>query len=374
MKSARTACLAIALLLVAAMPVSAGAKDRDTQPAVEREVRYLSFENHGAAERFFDALSLVITSRGQAPQLDVTLAGHNVQIAGPPKLMRHVAALLGTGDGPQSPKKSRRSKAKKPHRDVDEAAELSRQMLTEVGEDRPERRARRQRTRGSDHSPELEVRVFALEFADAPHLVKFVDMLREGRKALWVVECDERTNSIVVKGPPRLIAEAEQLIRVTRESLFKGIAQARPGQRVLDISAAIQRHAEAHGYSPVRKLVGHGVGREMHEPPHIANFIDRDPDESPELVPGMTLAIEPMVNAGTWQVVQDRDGWTYRTKDRSLSAHFEHTVAVTEQGNEILTLRHAPGGGEVPDRRQDRADRSLGVASEGETHESAIIG
>ena len=168
-------------------------------------------------------------------------------------------------------------------------------------------------------------------------------------------------------------SEAEQLLRVTREALLKGIAQARPGQRVLDISAAIQRHAEAHGYSPVRKLVGHGVGREMHEPPHIANFVDRDPDGSPEVLPGMTLAIEPMVNQGTWQVVQDTDGWTYRTKDRSLSAHFEHTIAVTEQGNEILTLRHAPGGGEVPERRQDRTDRPLAVASEGETHESTII-
>lgn len=173
-------------------------------------------------------------------------------------------------------------------------------------------------------------------------------------------------DAAVTVGIGPVSSEAEQLVRVTREALFKGIEQAKPGQRVLDISAAIQRHAEAHGYSPVRKLVGHGVGRKMHEPPHIANFVDRDPDESPELVPGMTLAIEPMVNEGTWQVVQDTDGWTYRTKDRSLSAHFEHTIAVTEQGNEILTLRHAPGGGKVPERRQDRADRSLGVASEGE--------
>lgn len=180
-------------------------------------------------------------------------------------------------------------------------------------------------------------------------------------------------DAAVTVGIGPVSSEAEQLLRVTRESLFKGIEQARPGQRVLDISAAIQRHAEAHGYSPVRKLVGHGVGREMHEPPHVANFVDRDPDGSPELVPGMTLAIEPMVNEGTWQVVQDRDGWTYRTKDGSLSAHFEHTVAVTEQGNEILTLRQAPVGRGVPERRQDRASNSLGVASEGETHESAII-
>jgi methionyl aminopeptidase len=141
-------------------------------------------------------------------------------------------------------------------------------------------------------------------------------------------------------------ADARRLLRVTREALANGVEQARPGNRVADISAAVQRHAEAHGYGVVRKLVGHGVGREMHEPPHVPNFVEDNGADSAELVPGMTLAIEPMVNEGTWQVVQDDDGWTYRTKDGSLSAHFEHTVAVTENGCEILTLRNRAGRSE----------------------------
>ena len=136
--------------------------------------------------------------------------------------------------------------------------------------------------------------------------------------------------------------EARRLLRVAEEALMKGIEQARPGNRVADVSAAIQHHVETYGYSVVRKLVGHGVGHEMHEAPHVPNFVDKDRAGSAELVPGMTLAIEPMVNQGQWHVVQDSDGWTYRTKDGSLSAHFEHTIAVTEDGSEILTLRAAP--------------------------------
>jgi methionyl aminopeptidase len=136
--------------------------------------------------------------------------------------------------------------------------------------------------------------------------------------------------------------EAQSLVRVTREALLKGIEQVQPGKRVADISAAIQLHAEAHGYSVVRSLVGHGVGRVMHEPPHVPNFVDREVADSPRLLPSMTLAIEPMVNQGSWHVTQDEDGWTYRTKDGSLSAHFEHTVVVTEEACEILTLRAAP--------------------------------
>jgi methionyl aminopeptidase len=156
----------------------------------------------------------------------------------------------------------------------------------------------------------------------------------------------------------RTSEEARRLIRVTREALEKGIEQARPGNRVADISRAVQRHAESQGYSVVRKLVGHGVGREMHEPPHVPNFVDGAGAESPELAPGMTLAIEPMVNEGRWGVVQDRDGWTYRTRDRSLSAHFEHTVVITGEGCEVLTLRAAngrrpaAGGGEAEERPQ----------------------
>lgn len=138
---------------------------------------------------------------------------------------------------------------------------------------------------------------------------------------------------------------AQRLLRVTREALHKGLEQARPGNRVADISAAVQTHAESHGYSIVRKLVGHGVGHAMHEAPQVPNFVDGAIGDSPELLPGMTLAIEPMVNQGTWQVVQEKDGWTYRTKDRSLSAHFEHTIVITGEGCEILTLREAAGRG-----------------------------
>lgn len=141
----------------------------------------------------------------------------------------------------------------------------------------------------------------------------------------------------------RVSPEAQDLIRVTREALDKGIAQARPGNRVYDISRAIQQHVETHGYAVVRKLVGHGVGHAMHEPPHVPNFVDGAREESPELVAGMTLAIEPMVNQGTWKVIQDHDRWTYRTKDRALSAHCEHTVAITGNGCEILTIRTAVG-------------------------------
>jgi len=135
-----------------------------------------------------------------------------------------------------------------------------------------------------------------------------------------------------------------RLMQATREALYQGIAQARPGNRVADISAAVQRWVESRGYSVVRKLVGHGIGREMHEPPQVPNFADRGRTDSIELRPGMTLAIEPMVNEGAWEVVQDPDGWTYRTRDGSLSAHFEHTVAITEKGCEILTERESPAG------------------------------
>jgi len=137
--------------------------------------------------------------------------------------------------------------------------------------------------------------------------------------------------------------DARRLLRVTRQALHKGIEQARAGNRVADISGAIQKHAESHGYGVVRKLVGHGVGYAMHEPPHVPNFVDGKTADSPELVPGMTLAIEPMINQGTWQITQDDDGWTYRTRDGSLSAHFEHTIAITEEGCDILTLRTAAG-------------------------------
>lgn len=130
--------------------------------------------------------------------------------------------------------------------------------------------------------------------------------------------------------------EAKRLLQVTEECLELGIAQCRPGNRVGDISHAVQKHAEAHGYSVVRSMVGHGVGRSMHEDPQVPNF--GPPGQGPELREGMVLAIEPMVNMGGWEVEIGEDHWAVLTKDGSLSAHFEHTVAITKEGPRILTL------------------------------------
>lgn len=131
--------------------------------------------------------------------------------------------------------------------------------------------------------------------------------------------------------------EAQRLMDVTEQSLYLGIAQALPGNRVVDISRAVQRYVESNGYSVVREFVGHGVGRSMHEEPQVPNFDDGK--KSPKLQPGMTIAIEPMVNAGGPAVKILNDGWTVVTKDGQLSAHFEHTVLVTESEPEILTCR-----------------------------------
>ncbi len=129
--------------------------------------------------------------------------------------------------------------------------------------------------------------------------------------------------------------EAQTLLRVTQESLEKGIEQVRLGGRVSDIGHAIQKHVEAHGFSVVREFVGHGIGTALHEEPQIANY--GDPGRGPRLAEGMTLAIEPMVNVGRPGVKMLADGWTAVTRDGSLSAHFEHTVAVTKNGPLVLT-------------------------------------
>ncbi|MFP4475911.1 MAG: type I methionyl aminopeptidase [Desulfatibacillaceae bacterium] len=126
-----------------------------------------------------------------------------------------------------------------------------------------------------------------------------------------------------------------RLMEVTRQSLHDGIAQARPGNRLYDISHAVQKTVEEAGYSVVRKFVGHGIGKEMHEDPQIPNF--GKAGEGLRLRAGMTFAIEPMVNAGGHDVEVLDDGWTAVTKDRSLSAHFEHTIAITEKGPVILS-------------------------------------
>lgn len=129
--------------------------------------------------------------------------------------------------------------------------------------------------------------------------------------------------------------KAKKLLAVTEESLQLGIKKAVAGNRLSDISFVIQNHVEPAGFSVVRNFVGHGIGRELHEEPQIPNF--GDSGQGPELMPGMTLAIEPMVNEGGWEISVLNDGWTAVTKDQSLSAHFEHTVAITKNGHDVLT-------------------------------------
>lgn len=135
----------------------------------------------------------------------------------------------------------------------------------------------------------------------------------------------------------RVSDRALELLRVTQEALEKGIAQVRLGGRVSDIGHAVQTHVEAHGFSVVREFVGHGIGASLHEEPQIANY--GEAGRGPRLAEGMTLAIEPMVNMGRAGVKMLADGWTAVTRDGSLSAHFEHTVAVTKNGPVILTAR-----------------------------------
>ena len=133
--------------------------------------------------------------------------------------------------------------------------------------------------------------------------------------------------------PPKV----QQLLDVTRESLDQAIQECRPGRRLSDVSHAVQTHVERHGLSVVRAFVGHGIGRALHEDPQVPNF--GDPGRGPQLRPGMVLAIEPMVTMGSWEVKVLDDGWTAVTRDGSLAAHFEHTIAVTDAEAEVLTSR-----------------------------------
>jgi methionyl aminopeptidase len=142
--------------------------------------------------------------------------------------------------------------------------------------------------------------------------------------------------------------EARRLLQVTEESLMHAIAQARAGNRIGDISNAVQSHVEPHGFSVVRALVGHGIGREMHEAPQVPNY--GPPGRGAKLMAGQVIAIEPMVNTGGFEVETVDDGWTVVTKDGGRSAHFEHTVAVGQDGPEILSLIPERGG-EGPERR-----------------------
>ncbi|MBY0302398.1 MULTISPECIES: type I methionyl aminopeptidase [Sphingomonas] len=144
---------------------------------------------------------------------------------------------------------------------------------------------------------------------------------------------DSSKTYVVGAAPPA----ARRLVRVTQEALWKGIAQVRPGARLGDIGFAIERHAKKNGYSVVRDYCGHGIGRDMHEEPQVLHF--GRAGTGVELREGMTFTIEPMLNQGTRRVVGEDDGWTVVTADGKLSAQFEHTVAVTARGVEVLTLR-----------------------------------
>jgi methionyl aminopeptidase len=147
-------------------------------------------------------------------------------------------------------------------------------------------------------------------------------------------------DSAITLAVGKVSEEAATLLRVTDESLYKAIEAVKPGGRISDIGHAVQKHVEAYGFSVVREFVGHGIGQKMHEEPQVPNY--GEPGRGPRLTEGMVLAIEPMVNAGKPAVKVLADGWTAVTRDGTLSAHFEHTVAVTADGPWILTAREVP--------------------------------
>jgi methionyl aminopeptidase len=161
------------------------------------------------------------------------------------------------------------------------------------------------------------------------------DLLSLDFGAIWEGFHGDSAVTVFVGEPPS--PEAEKLVRVTEEALEAGIAQIRPGGRLSDVGAAVQQVAEGAGFQVVREYVGHGIGRNMHEDPQIPNY--GEPGRGPELKPGLVIAVEPMVNVGGWETRVLADHWTVVTADGSLSAHFEHTIAVTEDGREVLTAR-----------------------------------
>jgi methionyl aminopeptidase len=161
------------------------------------------------------------------------------------------------------------------------------------------------------------------------------DLLKLDFGAVWEgFHADSAVTLVVGESPS---AEADKLVRVTEEALEAGIAQIRPDGRLSDIGAAVEQVAVGAGFEVVREYVGHGIGRNLHEDPQIPNY--GRPGRGPVMKPGLVLAVEPMVNLGGWETRVLRDGWTVVTDDGSLSAHFEHTIAVTEDGHEILTAR-----------------------------------
>jgi methionyl aminopeptidase len=166
-------------------------------------------------------------------------------------------------------------------------------------------------------------------------ILKEGDVLSLDFGAIWDGYHADSAITVFVGEPPS--AEAEKLVRVTEEALEAGISQIRPGGRLSDISHAVQQVVEGAGFSVVREYVGHGVGRSLHEDPQIPNY--GLPGRGPELRPGLVVAVEPMVTMGDWKTRVLADDWTVVTADRSLAAHFEHTIAVTEDGSEVITAR-----------------------------------
>jgi len=166
-------------------------------------------------------------------------------------------------------------------------------------------------------------------------ILKEGDLVSLDFGAIWQGFHSDSAVTVFVGEPPS--SEADKLVRVTEEALEAGIEQIRPGGRITDISSAVQQRAEAAGFAVVREYVGHGVGRALHEDPQVPNY--GAPGRGPELRPGLVVAVEPMVNMGGWETAVLADDWTVVTLDGSLSAHFEHTIAVTEDGREVLTAR-----------------------------------
>lgn len=150
-----------------------------------------------------------------------------------------------------------------------------------------------------------------------------------------VIYKDFQGDAAITTGIGKISPAAEKLMAATKGALMAGIDVARPGGRLGDISAAVQDYAESRGYSVVREYTGHGIGRNMHEDPQIPNY--GLPGQGPVLKKGMTFALEPMINIGDWRTRLEDDNWTVKTSDGSLSAHFEHTIAITDKGPEILT-------------------------------------
>jgi methionyl aminopeptidase len=161
------------------------------------------------------------------------------------------------------------------------------------------------------------------------------DLLKLDFGAIWEGFHGDSAVTVIVGDPPS--DEADKLVRVTQEALEAGIEQIRPGGRLSDIGAAVEQVARGAGFEVVREYVGHGIGRSLHEEPQIPNY--GRPGRGPLLKPGLVVAVEPMVNEGGWETAVLPDGWTVVTEDGSLSAHFEHTIAVTEDGHEVLTAR-----------------------------------